>query len=193
MSPRTEKKFEKIRENKRELIINTALILFAEKGYYSTSIQQITKKAGISKGLIYNYFESKEALLRAIVINGFEEIVVFFDQNKDGILTDDEFNYFVTESFELIKNNQAFWKLYFSLLVQPPVMDLIGSQMMEYFDPLFESFSGFFIRKGYKDPIAEVRFIAALLDGVGMHFLLDPEHYPLEHSINKIISIYTNK
>ena len=70
-------------------------------------------------------------------------------------------------------------------------MDLIGSQMMEYFDPLFESFSGFFIRKGYKDPIAEVRFIAALLDGVGMHFLLDPDNYPLEHSINKIISIYT--
>jgi AcrR family transcriptional regulator len=193
MSPRTEKQFEEIRENKRAIIIETALILFAEKGYYATSIQEITKKAGISKGLLYNYFESKEALLKEIVINGFNELIFFFDKNKDGILTDEEFDYFIRESFVMISKNMSFWKLYFSLLVQPPVMDLISHQMMEYFDPLFHSFSGFFEGKGFEDPLAEVRFIAALLDGVGMHYLLDPENYPLEHSVNKIISIYTNK
>lgn len=191
MSPRTFQQFEEIRENKRALIIENALELFAEQGYYSTSIQQITKKAGISKGLLYNYFESKEALLKEIVIEGFNEIIHFFDRNKDGILTDEEFAFFIRESFEHISGNQTFWKLYFSLLVQPPVMDLINQQMMEYFDPLFRSFSDFFVRKGFKDPLAEVRFIAALLDGVGMHFLLDPDNYPMEHSIEKIISIYT--
>lgn len=191
MSPRTTQQFEEIRENKRGIILEAALYLFAEKGYYATSIQEITKKAGISKGLLYNYFESKEALLRQIVINGFDELMHFFDKNKDGILTDEEFEYFVVETFEMIKQNMTFWKLYFSLLVQPPVMDLIGQQMMEYFDPLFKSFSEFFIKKGYHDPMAEIRFIAALLDGVGMHYLLDPGTYPLEHSIQKIINIYT--
>lgn len=192
MSPRTQQQFEEIRENKRALIMETALELFAEHGYYATPIQQITKKAGISKGLLYNYFESKEELLKEIIIEGFSELMSFFDKNKDGILTDDEFEYFVVESFNLIKENMAFWKLYFALLVQPPVMDLVGQQMMQYFEPLFKSFSEFFIRKGYNDPIAEVRFIAALLDGVGMHYLLDPQNYPLEHSIQKIINIYKN-
>jgi len=193
MSPRTEKQFEEMRENKRALIIETALTLFAEKGYYTTSIQEITKKAGISKGLLYNYFESKEALLKQIVITGFDELLIFFDKNKDGILTDDEFEYFVVESFEMIKKNMTFWKLYFSLLVQPLVMDVIGKQLLQYFDPLFQSFSEFFIRKGYQNPMEEVRFVAALLDGVGMHYLLDPENYPIEHSIQKIINIYTKQ
>lgn len=193
MSPRTERQFEEMRENKRALIIETALALFAEKGYYTTSIQEITKKAGISKGLLYNYFESKEALLKQIVISGFDELLIFFDKNKDGILTDEEFEYFIVESFELIKKNMTFWKLYFSLLVQPLVMDIVGKQLLQYFDPLFTSFSEFFIRKGYQNPMEEVRFVAALLDGVGMHYLLDPENYPIEHSIQKIINIYTKQ
>ena len=47
--PRTENQFEEIREAKRELIINTALHLFAESGFHTTSIRQIAKKAKISK------------------------------------------------------------------------------------------------------------------------------------------------
>lgn len=41
-------------------ILKTALRLFSQKGYYATSIDDITRDAGISKGLIYTYFKSKE-------------------------------------------------------------------------------------------------------------------------------------
>ena len=43
-------------------ILKTALKLFSQKGYYATSIDDITREAGISKGLIYNYFKSKEEI-----------------------------------------------------------------------------------------------------------------------------------
>ncbi|MDR1653742.1 MAG: TetR/AcrR family transcriptional regulator, partial [Prevotellaceae bacterium] len=64
--PRTKEQYEKIRNEKRQLIKQTALSLFADKGYDATSISEIAKKAGISKGLMYNYFTSKEELLQII-------------------------------------------------------------------------------------------------------------------------------
>ena len=64
MSPKTSGQFKEIRADKKQLIIDTALNLFANKGYHASSISMIAKEAKISKGLMYNYFDSKEALLR---------------------------------------------------------------------------------------------------------------------------------
>lgn len=47
--------------NEKKLkLIDKGLTLFAEKGYHATSIQEIAKEAGISKGAFYLYFQSKE-------------------------------------------------------------------------------------------------------------------------------------
>lgn len=48
---------------KKEEIIQAAVSFFAEKGYFSTSMQEIAKDCGVSKGTLYNLFESKEDLL----------------------------------------------------------------------------------------------------------------------------------
>lgn len=47
-------------------IIESAISLFAERGFHSTSIQDITEHAGISKGAFYNYFSSKEEVMIAL-------------------------------------------------------------------------------------------------------------------------------
>lgn len=54
---------QKIATEKRQLILQSALLLFNEKGYQDTTISDIATKAGISKGLIYKYFSSKKELL----------------------------------------------------------------------------------------------------------------------------------
>lgn len=48
---------------KKEEIIQAAVSFFAEKGYFSTSMQEIAKDCGVSKGTLYNLFDSKEDLL----------------------------------------------------------------------------------------------------------------------------------
>ena len=55
--------------------------LFTEKGYDTTTIQQIATHAEVSKGLIYNYFESKEDIVLYIV-NG---MLALFDDMMKGI------------------------------------------------------------------------------------------------------------
>jgi AcrR family transcriptional regulator len=56
----------KVVENRREQIIDAAINVFSQKGFNRTINQDIAREAGITPGLIYHYFENKNALLLAI-------------------------------------------------------------------------------------------------------------------------------
>jgi AcrR family transcriptional regulator len=62
-----------------EAIINAALEEFAEKGYAAARLDDVAAKAGISKGLVYVYFKTKEelfkAVVRAFIVPRFEALV----------------------------------------------------------------------------------------------------------------------
>ncbi|MDC3415179.1 TetR/AcrR family transcriptional regulator [Aquibacillus sp. 3ASR75-11] len=51
---------------KKEKLIKTAIKLFAEKGFHTTSIQEIAEKSEVSKGAFYLHFHSKDELLLEI-------------------------------------------------------------------------------------------------------------------------------
>jgi AcrR family transcriptional regulator len=51
----------------REALLTTCLTLFAERGFANTSIDEIARAAGVTKGAIYWHFESKEHLFQAIL------------------------------------------------------------------------------------------------------------------------------
>lgn len=55
---------------RREQILETALRLFAEQGFAATSTRQIAREVGVTEGLIFHYFPSKEALFSAILDSG---------------------------------------------------------------------------------------------------------------------------
>jgi len=55
------------KEARPEEILEAALELFTEKGFTATRMTDVAKKAGISKGTLYLYFDSKEAIFRALV------------------------------------------------------------------------------------------------------------------------------
>ncbi len=56
-----------IREKRKEEIIKVACKLFAERGYYNTTIPDIADAMGMSVGNLYNYFRSKEELAKYIM------------------------------------------------------------------------------------------------------------------------------
>ena len=63
MSPKFVDKEQKIKE-----IAQAALKLFSQKGYAGTNVEQIAKSAGIGKGTIYEYFETKEDIFIAAIM-----------------------------------------------------------------------------------------------------------------------------
>ena len=52
---------------KRQQILDGARRIFIESGFASSSVEKIAKAAGVAKGTIYNYFDSKEALFVALI------------------------------------------------------------------------------------------------------------------------------
>ena len=118
MSPRTPKQYEEIREEKIALIMDTALEHFANEGYYRTTINHIARHAGISKGLMYNYFESKEALLKTIIHKSVNEVYKYLDIDRDGYLSGEEFEFFIRKINVLLKEKRYFWRLLMQLLMQ---------------------------------------------------------------------------
>ncbi len=190
MSPRTEKQFEEIREERRSQIMEVALELFAQQGFSNVTIAKIAKKAEISKGLMYNYFESKEQLITEIMIMGLNEFNEIFDPNKDGELTHDELHYFIDESFRILQSRVKFWRLYFLIMFQPEVYTLIEKKIYEVLGMYLKLTMALFERKGLKDPESEVRFFGAMMDGIALNYVLDPEHFPFEIIKKRMHDLY---
>ncbi len=60
------------KEVRKSQIIQVALGLFLEHGYYGTKTSQISRRAGISEGLLFHYFPTKEILLEELINIGLE-------------------------------------------------------------------------------------------------------------------------
>lgn len=192
MSPRTREQYVEIKESKRRLILDTACTLFAHHGFYDTSISMITKAAGISKGSIYNYFESKEQLLKSLVLDGLNQFDKHFDANHDGVLTHSEFESYIDEYFNLLDDNREFWKLYFAIVIQPPVLKILEKEMQEIGAPMAKILYNYFKSNDYSDPMAEMEFFSAALSGVAIKYLNAPEFFHLDKLKKKIFSLYPN-
>lgn len=180
MSPRTEKQFEEIREERKAQIKEVALEIIFEEGIQNTSISKIAKRAGISKGLMYNYYVSKEQMIQEIIFDGLDLFIQFFDPNRDGILTEEEAKYFIDGVFDILKSNIKYWRLYFSVMLQPKVMILIQDKFIQMMEPFMEIVTAYFERKGSKNPYVEARLVAAALDGIGFHYIVDPDNFPID-------------
>jgi AcrR family transcriptional regulator len=72
MSPRSEEQNEAIKDERREQILSGALRVFARKGYAAAKISDIVAKSGVSHGLVYHYFDSKEDIFLELLKRAIE-------------------------------------------------------------------------------------------------------------------------
>ncbi len=186
--PRTSEQLEQLREERKMLIVESAMELFAEKGFSATSVSMIAKHAEISKGLLYNYFNSKDELISYILNSGIEKLFEGFDKNRDGLLSKEEFIYFINDSVEIIKKDIKFWRLYFMVIIKPETQKLLEPRIIEKVVPFLNILSDYFKRQGHKQPMAMARLLGAVLDGVGLNYMVDPDNFPIDEIKDIIIS-----
>lgn len=60
--------------NARDKVMSTALILFTRKGYFNTSMRDITRESEVSTGSVYHYFKDKEGVASALYQNLLERM-----------------------------------------------------------------------------------------------------------------------
>ncbi|NNE56120.1 MAG: TetR/AcrR family transcriptional regulator, partial [Flavobacteriales bacterium] len=136
--PRTAAQYEEIRQSRRQEILEAALIVFAESSYHAASVSQIAKKAGISKGLMYNYFNSKEELLQTLMSSIVSQITDILDIDLEVPVDDKMMEGYIDASFEMIKKDPRHMRLYFSLFTQQEVIHLTMKEMVSSMAPFIQ-------------------------------------------------------
>lgn len=63
----SEPRFRRRKEDRPQEITDAAFAAFAEKGYAATRVDEVARRAGVSKGLLYLYFKTKEELFKAVI------------------------------------------------------------------------------------------------------------------------------
>jgi TetR/AcrR family fatty acid metabolism transcriptional regulator len=63
---------------KRKLILDAAIRVFADHGYHGARVGDIAEQAGVAHGLLYHYFASKDDVLRSIFVENWGELLVRF-------------------------------------------------------------------------------------------------------------------
>jgi AcrR family transcriptional regulator len=87
-----EPRFRRRKEDRPQEITEAALLAFAEKGYDATRVDEVAKRAGVSKGLLYLYFKTKEdlfkAVIRSFVVPKIDDLAAIIDASE---LSSEEF------------------------------------------------------------------------------------------------------
>ena len=193
MSPRNKEQVAKIRAESKDKITMAALDLFAKKGYYNTSVSAIAKQAGVSKGLIYNYFESKEDLLKGVVVMLMEGGSEFLE-----VMQKDDPVEALREMFILLKDylvkNEELYRLSVSLSMQDELgkLGFLKDIIEERIEIYSTTFQNMLKKMGFKNPRSEALLLGALFDGIGLQYIASGKKEQMEEIVNFLIEKYCN-
>jgi len=68
------------RKSKKDVLFNAAMSIIGERGYGGTSVDEIAARAGVAKGVVYYYFDSKAALAEQLIKTGLDALAVRLDR-----------------------------------------------------------------------------------------------------------------
>lgn len=191
--PRTTEQLEKIKGKTRSKILDSALELFATRGFHGTSMQDIADKADVSKGLAYNYFESKEKILFAILdtalVAGSE--ILSNAENVDDPY--EQLKLLIEKTFEHIEANENYWRMFTMLMLQPQLSDFSDKMVNEFGTNAVEQTKKICRKLGIKNPIAEALILDGAIDGIILHYLFFKDKYPLKSVKKQLLKRYSKE
>lgn len=192
MAPRKKEINELIQERSRKNILMAAFGLFGEYGYARTSVDSIARKAKVSKGLIYHYFDGKQDILKGLFMLLQEETASLFDWNRE--LPAEQFlERLIRFSIEYIVHQKRTNRLMIALTIQPDVIRGLKKEIEKMRDEWMGLLSHLFAELKYKDPEGEAYLLGATLDGLSIGYIAMGEDYPVEKVKRLIEKRYLRK
>ncbi len=163
----------------KQKLYDAAMRLFESQGYFATTVEQITVEAGVSKGLVYNYFESKEALLAGLIAETTEKMESVAGSLSTGESVEESLSGFIDQFLNYLKTEKHFLKLQLTLLMMPELRAIVAEPQKARADALLRLVTNWFRQAGHTEPKNRARMFMALMDGIALHYLSTYERYPL--------------
>jgi AcrR family transcriptional regulator len=128
LSPLNKEQLNQIRDERKEQIMGAALKVFARRGIAGTKISMIAEEAGVSQGLFYHYFKSKDEVFIALVEDAMDISYTATKSVQDMPISPLEKIKFLTQS---ILNEEG--KYYFMLIHQARMSEEVPDRVKELF------------------------------------------------------------
>jgi len=145
--------------DRRTAIVDAAVKVFAAHGFDAGTIRQIAREAGVAEGLIYHYFENKEALLYAVIQD--RSMIAWLrrpDALPDDAPIDAALHDLVTEALGRMADNIDLVAVIWSqVATNPKLAQVLGRALREMTDRI----SGYLDRKVARGELREINTVAA--------------------------------
>lgn len=188
--PRTPEENDRIRQASKEKIRAAAMELFIKQGYYATSISDIAKQAGISKGLLYNYYKGKEELLSEMVEARIKEVVEVMEEAFTLNTPREQLEHIINGAIDNIHQKPEVHRFYLHLQTQPESDEELikyshliieeNARQFEFQCKIFESM-------GETEPRKRSLYFSSVLQGIMLMISTYQQGFPIEEIKNQII------
>lgn len=180
--PRSAAENDRIRHTTSNQILQTALSLFCDKGYYATSIGELAQQAHISKGLLYHYFKNKADVLAALVDMRINEVLTVMNAAKAEPTPAKQIQHIVEGALADVQKQPDVFRFYLNLFSQPkldPVVAQSTQKLMDEQARQFEVQTQMFEQLGVDNPRERSFYFSATLQGIMLMFSSYPQSFPL--------------
>ncbi|MDP5275355.1 TetR/AcrR family transcriptional regulator [Chengkuizengella axinellae] len=195
--PRPKGVTDKLRDEKKEKILTTAIELFSNDGYHNTTISKIAQASGVSFGMINYYFENKDNLFKEAVLIPINELrkSYFLIQNVDGSALDRISEMVRYQVREFTYNKQKFALVHYVLGRQNSFPELM-QELFAFFDESRDAVIPV-ILEGQKigeldevDPETVFASYFSYLNGIAISVFDPPDHPFWEQLIQQGIHLF---
>jgi TetR/AcrR family transcriptional regulator len=190
---------EREKERQRQEMLESALDLFAGKGYHNVTMHEIAEKADFAIGTLYKFFKNKEDLYKALMLQKSEEFNGAIRKAIEGPEDEmDKLRNYVKTKGELFRAHLPAIRLYFSEAhgesfdLMAGLDSAIRKRRRATQEIIASIFAGGIKKKRFRG-IADPHALAVALDGITTAFLFewleDPEGHPYPDDPDKILDI----
>ena len=153
--------------------MQVALKLFAEKGYFNTSIDEIVEETGFSKGLLFYHFRSKENLLTEVLT--YEKMKSQEMFNEDfSLLNGKELLLILMERyFDSLIDQRNFWVLYIQILLNKELRSKLNGLLDELHTIYFEKVESMLLSRNDVNLSNKVYNLDIMKNGVLLKYLIE--------------------
>jgi AcrR family transcriptional regulator len=181
MSPRSARANAALRQATRAKILSGSLEVFAERGFAAASMAEIARRSGVSKGLAYHYFDTKEALLEAALGAHLDELLELTRDIRQHADPVERLAALIDGLVRYVDERPGVFRLYLCLVLQAPagVLEESLEKLREPVETYLDEVRHLFADLGARDPETDTALFRATLLGVCIHVATGKEKVPV--------------
>lgn len=185
--PRSSQQNEKLRAESQRRLLAAAHATFVRLGYDRATIRDIANEAGVAQGLLYNYFRSKDDLLREVFRAGARDVAEALGAASAAGTPAEQLERVIRRSLEIVRERRDFWLLSYMLRFQPRTAAWLGDELMAWAAAVRGQLAALLRKVGHRDSATLSRVLFAAIDGVAQHYALNADTYPLDTTVDCLV------